>query len=127
MDRSLRKRRVQGQAQSGIQLKEKSKDLTLLLRLWSAHQKGPTMTALRKTQQAAERVRCSYLYQTNGQKRFLILTDTQNKLFRLFYWPLRGQYLRDKPLEKLLGSRTSKSHFLKSTGTHTQSKIRPLG
>jgi hypothetical protein len=27
------------------------------------------MTALRKTQQAAERVRCRYLHPTNGQKQ----------------------------------------------------------
>jgi hypothetical protein len=32
------------------------------------HKKGPSMTTLRKTQQAAERVRCRYLYPTNGQK-----------------------------------------------------------
>jgi hypothetical protein len=31
-------------------------------------QKGPTMTALRKTQQAAERVRCRYLHPTCEQK-----------------------------------------------------------
>jgi hypothetical protein len=35
--------------------------LTLLLRLWRAHKKESIMTALRKTQQAAERVRCRYL------------------------------------------------------------------
>jgi hypothetical protein len=29
--------------------------------------KGSIMTALQKTQQAAERVRCSYLHLTNGQ------------------------------------------------------------
>jgi hypothetical protein len=27
------------------------------------------MTALQKTQEAAERVRCRYLYPTNGQKK----------------------------------------------------------
>ena len=42
--------------------------LTVLLRLWGAYKKGPIMTVLRKTQQAAERVRCRYLYPTNGQK-----------------------------------------------------------
>jgi hypothetical protein len=31
-------------------------------------QKGRIMTALQKTQQAAERVRCRYLHPTNGQK-----------------------------------------------------------
>ena len=42
--------------------------LTVLLRLWSAYKKGPIMTALRKTQQAAERVRCRYLHPSDGQK-----------------------------------------------------------
>jgi hypothetical protein len=31
-------------------------------------QKGPIITALQKTQQAAERVRCRYIHPTNGQK-----------------------------------------------------------
>ena len=44
------KKKVQQQAQSGIQLKVGGQGLTLLLRLWSAHKKGPSMTALRKTQ-----------------------------------------------------------------------------
>jgi hypothetical protein len=43
-------KKVQWQAQSGIQVKERSQGLTLLLRLWSAHKKGSIMTALRKTQ-----------------------------------------------------------------------------
>jgi hypothetical protein len=30
---------------------------------------GPIMTAPRKTQQAAERVRCRYLHPTNGQEQ----------------------------------------------------------
>ena len=54
-------KKIQHQAQSGIQLKERSQGLTLLLRLWSAqgeaqgltlllrlwnaHKKGPIMTA----------------------------------------------------------------------------------
>jgi hypothetical protein len=59
---------VQQQSQSGIQLKGKPQGLTLLLRLWNAHEKGPSMTILGKTQQAAERVRCKYLYSNNGQK-----------------------------------------------------------
>ena len=50
-------KKVQLQVQSGFQLKERSQGLTLLLRLWSAHKKGSIMTALWKTQQAAERVR----------------------------------------------------------------------
>jgi hypothetical protein len=43
---------VQRQTQSGIQLKERSQVLTLLLKLWSAHKKEPSMTALPKTQWA---------------------------------------------------------------------------
>jgi hypothetical protein len=43
--------------------------LTLFLRLWSAHKKGPTMTALWKTQQVVAKVRCRYLHPTNGQKQ----------------------------------------------------------
>ena len=62
-------KKVQRQAQSGIQLKGRSQDLTLLLRLWSAHKKGPSMAALCKTYQAAERVRCRQLQPTNGQKQ----------------------------------------------------------
>jgi hypothetical protein len=60
-------KKVQRQPQSGIQLKGRSQDLTLFLRLWSAHKKGPIMTALQKTQQASERVR--YLNPINGQKQ----------------------------------------------------------
>jgi hypothetical protein len=51
-------------AQIGIQLKGRSQGLTLLLRLWCAHKRGLIMTALWKIQQAAERVRCRYLYPT---------------------------------------------------------------
>jgi hypothetical protein len=40
--------------QSGIQLKGRSQGLTLLLRLWSTHKKGPIMTAFWKTQQAVK-------------------------------------------------------------------------
>jgi hypothetical protein len=57
------------QQESGIQLKGKSQGLTLLLRLWNAHKKGHSMITLQKTQQAGERVRCSYLHPTNGQKQ----------------------------------------------------------
>ena len=42
--------------------------MTLLLRLWHVHKTGPSITALWKTQQAAERVRCRYLHPTNEQK-----------------------------------------------------------
>jgi hypothetical protein len=62
-------KKILRQAQSGIQLKGKCQGLTPLLRLWGTHKKGPIMIALRKTQQAAERVRCIYLHPTNGQKQ----------------------------------------------------------
>jgi hypothetical protein len=68
-------KKVQHQAQSGIQLKGRSQGLTLLLRLWSAHKKGPSMTALQKTQQAAERVRCRYLHPTNGRKQLIPVVE----------------------------------------------------
>jgi hypothetical protein len=68
-------KKVQRQAQSGIQLKGRSQGLKLLLRLWSAHKNGPSMTVLRKTQQAAERVRCRYLHPTNGQKQLIPVVE----------------------------------------------------
>jgi hypothetical protein len=61
-------KKVQMQAQSGIQLNGRSQELTLLLRLWSTNIKEPIMITLQKTEQAAERVRCRYLHPTNGQK-----------------------------------------------------------
>ena len=61
-------KKVQQQAQSRFQLKGWSQVLTILLRLWSTHKKGPSMTILQKTQQTAERVRYRYLHPTNGQK-----------------------------------------------------------
>jgi hypothetical protein len=36
--------------QSRIQFKGKPQELTLLLKLWNTHKKGPIMTALQKTQ-----------------------------------------------------------------------------
>jgi hypothetical protein len=67
MERSEEKK-VQQQAQSGIQLNARSQSLTRLLRLFSVHQKGPVIIAFWKTKQAAERVTCRYLQPTNGQK-----------------------------------------------------------
>ena len=60
---------VQGQGQSGIQLKVRSKGLTLLLSLWSSQKTGLIMTTHRKTQPAAERVRCKYFHPAKGQKQ----------------------------------------------------------
>jgi hypothetical protein len=68
-------KKVQWQAQSGIHLKGRSQALRLLLRLWSIHKKGPSITALRKTQQAAERVRCRYLHPTNRQKQLIHVVE----------------------------------------------------
>jgi hypothetical protein len=48
MKRSLMKRRSSNRFKEGIQLKGWSQGLTLLLRLWSAHKKGPSMTRLWK-------------------------------------------------------------------------------
>ena len=50
----IEEKKLQQQVQSGIQLKGKSQGLTLLLRLWSTHKKGPSMSAFWKTQQEAE-------------------------------------------------------------------------
>jgi hypothetical protein len=72
-------KKVQWQAQSGIQLKGRSQGLTLLLMLWSTHKKGSIMTALQKTQQAAERVRCRYLNPSNGQKKLVAPSLTSRK------------------------------------------------
>jgi hypothetical protein len=66
VESSLRKRRSSNKPK--VSSREGPQGLTLLLRLWSAYKKEPIMTVSRKTQQAAERVRCRYLYPTNGQK-----------------------------------------------------------
>jgi hypothetical protein len=68
MEKSLRKRKDQLQAQSGIQLKGRSQGLTLLLVPWCACKQGPIMAVPQKAQQATERVRCRYLHPVNGQK-----------------------------------------------------------
>jgi hypothetical protein len=39
-------KKVQRQAQNGIQLKRRSQGLILLLKLWSAHKRGPSITTL---------------------------------------------------------------------------------
>ena len=53
----------------------RSQSLTLLLRLWCAHKQGHIFIALQKAQQAAERVKCRYLYPTNGQKLLTPVTE----------------------------------------------------
>ena len=67
-ERSLRKGRSSDRPKMGSRSRE-SQGLTLLLRLWNAYKKGPSMTTLWKTQQAAEIVRCRYLHPTNTQKQ----------------------------------------------------------
>ena len=71
MGRSLSKRR----SSDRIQLKGRSQGLTLLLRPWSTHKKGPSMTALWKTQLADERVSSRYLHPTNGQKQLALVVE----------------------------------------------------
>jgi hypothetical protein len=68
MEKSLRKRRSSNRLKVGSRSRGRSQGLTLLRILWSIYKKGPIITALQKTQKAAERVRCRYLHQINGQK-----------------------------------------------------------
>ena len=70
-----KKRKKWRGSQSGIQLKGRPQGLTLLLGIWSAHKKGSIMTVLQKIQEAAERVRCMYLYPMNGQKLIMPVVE----------------------------------------------------
>ena len=64
----------------------RSQGLTLLLRLWSAHKKGPSMITLQKTQWAVERVRCRYLHPTNGQKLLTPVVELRKGRRKLRRW-----------------------------------------
>ena len=52
-------------------------------------QKGPSMTTLRKTQHAAERVRCRYLHPTIGQKQLTPFVELRNAKRSWERWPYR--------------------------------------
>ena len=68
MERSLEQRRSSNRQKMGFNPRG-SQSLTLLLRLWSTNKRGPIVTALRKAERAAERVRSRYLHPTNIQKQ----------------------------------------------------------
>ena len=74
MERNLRKRRSSDRPKVDP-LKGRPQVLTLLLRLWNTHKKGSIMTALLKTQQAAERAKCRYLHPTNVQKQLTLVVE----------------------------------------------------
>jgi hypothetical protein len=57
MEKNLRKRGSSYRAQIGIQLKERYKGLTLLLRIWCVKKECLSCLPPKKTQQADERVR----------------------------------------------------------------------
>jgi hypothetical protein len=67
MEKSLMERMSSDRLKLGSISRGGSK-LTLLLMLWCSHKKGLIITALKKAQQAAGRVRCRYLHPINGQK-----------------------------------------------------------
>jgi hypothetical protein len=68
-------RKVQKQAQSGIQLKGWFQGLPLLFRLWSTHKTGPSMTAFRKPQQEAETVKGRYMSQPMDRSSWTLLLN----------------------------------------------------
>jgi hypothetical protein len=77
-------KKIQRQAQSWIQPKKRFQGMTLLLRLWSAHKKEPSMTVLQKTQEAMDRVRCRYLNPISGQKQLIPVVELGKSLKKLW-------------------------------------------
>ena len=68
MERSLRKRSSIDMPQVGSAQGDVPRPVTTTEPMECLQKTRPSMTALQKTQQAAERVRCRYMHPTNGQK-----------------------------------------------------------
>jgi len=66
---------VQWQAQIKIQLRGRPQGLILLRMLSCAYGQESSVTALQKTQQASERIRCRYLHPTNEEKLMTPVTE----------------------------------------------------
>lgn len=84
--RGAEEKEVKQKAQSEIQLKGRRQDLKPLLKLWSFHKKGCIMVAPQKTQQAAERVRCSYVHPTSEQKLLTPLVELEKSWRKRRRW-----------------------------------------
>ena len=83
--------------------------------LWRAHKTGLIMTALQKTQQAAERVRCRYLHLTNGQKLLTPVVELEES-----WKKLRLPYKEDQQ------SQFTWTHMINQTLDHQPGNIHQL-